>query len=103
MPTKIIVPDDVQFADLKLQRDPDGALSFDWGPIERICAASHIDIGFFRGHDKEETRVSDLITVWYMTHRGHGGALDPIQEDLIAEVLAENWHGGGFSYEPGRG
>lgn len=32
--------DDLSFSDLHLARDPDGALSFDWEPIERICAAS---------------------------------------------------------------
>lgn len=37
---QITIPDDVAFADLKLARDPVTLdVSFDWAPIERICAA----------------------------------------------------------------
>jgi hypothetical protein len=33
---------------------------------------------------------------------GDGGPADATQEELIAEVLAEEALGGGFSYPPGR-
>lgn len=98
-PTNITIPDDLAFADLKLARDVDGAVSFDWTPIERICAASGIDVALFR--DAPEDNVAGLITAWYAEHLKRGGARDPVQDDLIAEVIAEDVHGGGFSHQPG--
>lgn len=32
----VVIPDNVGFADLRLERNPDGTVSFDWGVIERI-------------------------------------------------------------------
>lgn len=32
--TRIVIPEGITFASLRLARDPDGALSFDWAPIE---------------------------------------------------------------------
>lgn len=98
--TKITIPDDVQFADLKLQRDPDGAVSFDWSPIERICRASGLDVAILR--DGPEDNVAALIMHWYGAHRAAGGAPDPVQDDIIAEALIEDAAGQPFSHQPGR-
>lgn len=98
--TRIAIPDDIEFSDLRLQRDADGAVSFDWTPIERICAASNLPVEVLR--DGPEDNVSGLIMQWYMTHRAAGGDPDPVQEDLIAEVRAEDAAGQPFSHEPGR-
>jgi hypothetical protein len=96
----IAIPDGVKFADLKLQRDPDGAVSFDWAPIERICAASNLPIELLR--EGPEDNVAGLITRWYAAHREGGGEPDPVQEDLIAETLAEDAAGQPYSHQPGR-
>lgn len=96
----LTIPADVAFADLKLARDPDGHVSFDWAPIERICEASGIDVALFR--DSHEDSLADLLTNWYATHLSHGGARDPVQDDLIAEVVAEDRVGQGGSLPPGR-
>jgi hypothetical protein len=94
---KIVIPTNVTFSDLKLARDPvTGGVRFSWEPIERICAASGIDISAFR--DSHEDNVAGLITQWYEEHLRRGGARDPVQDDLIAEALAE----GDVSYKPGR-
>lgn len=97
---RITIPDDVDFADLRLTRDPDGSVSFDWRPIERICEASGIDVSAFR--DAPEDNVGGLIAQWYAAHLARGGARDPVQDDLIAEVAAEDARGGGQSHQPGR-
>ncbi|MEW6647202.1 MAG: hypothetical protein AB1450_08395 [Pseudomonadota bacterium] len=86
---KIIIPDGLEFAALHLSRDPiTGDLEFDWSPIESICAASGLDIAMF--HDAPEDNVCALLTAWYMEHRARGGAIDLVQEQIIAEVQAED-------------
>lgn len=97
---KIAIPDDIDFSDLKLARDPDGAVSFEWAVIERICEASGLPIEVLR--DGPEDNVAGLITHWYMAHRANGGAADPVADDLIAEVLIEDAAGQPFSHQPGR-
>lgn len=96
----VSIPPGVTFADLKLARDADGTVSFDWVPIERICAASGIDVAVLR--DQDEDNLASLLTVWYRHHLAMGGAPDPVYTDLIGEVEAEDQHGGGLSHKPGR-
>lgn len=98
--TRIAIPDDIQFADLRLGRDSDGAVSLDWTPIERICAASGVPVELFR--DGPEDNVAGLLMTWYRAHRNSGGALDPVAEDLIAEADAEDAAGQPYSHAPGR-
>ena len=97
--TKIAIPDDVSFSSLRLGRDADGTVSFDWAPIERICDASGVAVEVFK--DGPEDNVSGLIVSWYQAHRQNGGEPDPVAEDLIAEVLAEDAAGQQISHAPG--
>lgn len=97
---KISIPDDVNFADLRLVRKPDGAVGFDWAPIERICAASGVPIDLLR--DGPEDNVAALIVGWYAAHRQAGGDVDLVAEDLLAEVRAEDAAGQSVSHVPGR-
>jgi len=96
----VIIPDNVEFSDLKLARSADGAVSFDWGPIEKICQSSGIDVSLLR--DQHEDNVAGLLMQWYRAHRETGGEPDPVAEDLLAEVMAENAAGQNFSLPPGR-
>lgn len=98
--TRVLVPDNVEFADLHLTRGADGAVSFDWGPIERICEASGISVDVLK--DGPEDNVAGLIAAWYDEHRKHGGALDATAEDLLAEIKAEDAAGQTVSHQPGR-
>lgn len=98
--TQIVIPDDLEFTDLRLTRDPSGSVTFDMGAIERICEASHLEIEIFI--DAPEDNVSGLIVSWYLAHKKRGGKPDTVAEDLIAEVLAENQAGQTISYPPGR-
>src|SRR3990170_5476567 len=92
----VSIPEGLDFSELHLARDPrTGAIEFEWAPIERICAASGLDVALFRSGP--EDNVAGLITAWYAEHRGHGGAADTVQEDLLAEVRAEDGRGGGIS------
>lgn len=97
----IKIPDGLDFADLKLARDPHtGAVEFEWAPIERVCKASELDVALFR--DGPEDNISGLIVAWHFEHRADGGATDAVAEDLILETLAEDARGGGISHPPGR-
>lgn len=98
--TEISAPEDVHFSDLRLVRDSDGAVSFEWAPIERICAASGISITLLR--DGPEDNVAGLIAAWYDEHRKHGGAPDATAEDLLVEIRAEDAAGQRVSHQPGR-
>ena len=90
MPTqslRIVIPDDLEFSELRIHRGPDG-VSFDWSPIERICEASGIDVALFR--EQHEDNVAGLLCEWYRQHREAGGEADPIVEDMMAEAAIED-------------
>jgi hypothetical protein len=96
--TTLEIPDTVKFSDLKLARDNDGMVSFDWAPIDIICEASNIDPSLFKKMPEEN--VSALINEWYKSHLSNGGTKDLVQEDLIAETRFEDLLGGGVSHKP---
>lgn len=96
---QIDIPDNISFADLKLTRDSDGMISFDWNPIERMCVANRIPVGVFI--DGPEDNVCSLIVQWYAAHRKAGGAPDPVAEDLLTEVRFEDAAGQLISLPPG--
>lgn len=99
--TPISIPLGMAFADLRLARDPQtGDVSFDTYVIERIEAESGLPAGFFMGQHEEA--MAALITTWYSAHRAAGGDADPVAEELLAEVLAEDAAGQPYSYAPGR-
>ena len=99
--TPISIPAGLDFSALRRARDPGtGDVSFDTRVIERIEAASGLPAGFFMGQD--EDALATLITTWYDRHIAAGGARDPIADDLIAEVRAEDAAGQGYSHAPGR-
>jgi hypothetical protein len=98
IPTSI--PAGLNFADLHLARDADGAVSMDWTPIRAICRASGLPEDFFER--QPEDALAGMLTHWYRLHLAAGGAPDPVQEDLIAEARAEDDRGGGLSHAPGR-
>lgn len=90
---RITIPDGLRFEQLKLTRDPVTLdVSFDWVPIEAICQASGIDPALFR--DQHEDNVAGLIHQWYLAHLEAGGARDPVQDQIRAEVDAEQAAGG---------
>ena len=97
--TRVAIPDELNFSDLRLARDPDGAVSFDWQVIERICHASNLAVEIFK--DGPEDNVAGLIVNWYQLHRQAGGDADPVADDLIIEVLAEESAGQKTSFKPG--
>ena len=98
--TRLAIPDDIEFTTLRLARDADGAVSFDWSVIERICRANNLPVELLR--EGPEDNVAGMQIGWYSAHRNAGGAHDPVAEDLLADVQAEDAAGQAFSYEPGR-
>jgi hypothetical protein len=95
----LVIPDDVDFSHLNQAYEPDGSIRFEWSPIEAICKASGIDIAVFQYGP--EDNLAKLITAWYRVHRENGGAVDPVEEDLLWEVYMEDMFGGGISHAPG--
>ncbi|MDB5772667.1 MAG: hypothetical protein JWM42_3041 [Burkholderia sp.] len=84
----LYIPSDVHFSDLRLARDPETRdLSFEWEPLEHICEASGIE--FAQLLQEHEDFMAELIVAWYDAHRRSGGEPDPVQEQLIAEAIAE--------------
>lgn len=100
MPVPIVIPGDLSFAALRLGRAADGSVSFDLAALARIERASGLPEGYFAS--QPEDAVAELVTRWYSAHRAAGGVPDPVAEDLLAEMRAEDEHGGGLSYPPGR-
>ena len=99
--TLITIPAGMTYADLKMSRDPEtGDVEFDTSVIERIEAASGLPVGFFMS--QHEDVLATLLTSWYRQHLDLGGDIDPVQEDLIAEVKIEDKAGQVFSFAPGR-
>lgn len=101
--TKVValaIPADLPFSALKLARDADGNVSFDWAPIERICAASGVDVAILR--DGPEDSLAGLLIAWHRQHLAAGGAPDPVYVDLAGEVIAEDAAGQQYSHAPGR-
>jgi len=98
--TRIAIPDDLDFAALRLARDAGGDVSFDAAVIARIEHASGLPEGFFMA--QPEGTLAGLIVHWYGIHRASGGAADPVAEDLITEARIEDERGGGISHQPGR-
>lgn len=96
----ITIPDTVSFSDLKLARDADGMVSFDWLPVELICKASNVPVEILK--DGPEDNVSGLIIAWYETHLAGGGQRDPVADDIIGEAIIEQQHGQNYSHQPGR-
>lgn len=97
---RISIPADLDFSALRLGRESDGGVSFDAGVIERICEASGVSSALFL--DAQEDNVAGLIIRWYLAHRADGGDPDPVAEDLIAEVKAEDAAGQPYGLPPGR-
>ena len=99
--TPITLPDGMAFSDLQLARDPaTGNVSFSTAVVERIEQESGLPAGFFMG--QPEDAMASLITTWYAAHLEAGGERDPVADDLIAEVRAEDAAGQHYSHKPGR-
>lgn len=98
--TRVAIFEGLDFSDLHLVREADGSVSFDWGVIERICTASGLPVELLR--DGPEDNIAGLLIGWYQAHRQRGGGADPVAEDLLGEVHAEDAAGQHVSHAPGR-
>lgn len=80
----IRVPEDTNFADLKLVRDANGEVSFEWLPIKKICDASNIPFEVFK--DGPINNALSLIMGWYDIHIQAGGERNAALDDIWAEA-----------------
>ena len=67
---QMTIPEGIQFADLKAQRDPDGHVSYPIDVITHICAANHIDPDTIMS---DEDNIAGMVVTWYARHRELGG------------------------------
>ena len=91
----VCIPENIRFSDLRLARDADGMVSTTSGPrIDAICKGEAPDRPGFSGNAGGQWAA--LINEWYRRHRRRQGRWTT-QEEMIAEALAEDAFGGGFS------
>lgn len=95
----ISIPDGLTFSDLCLSRLPSGRVQFSWAAIDRVRAASKMDVTLLR--DADERSIYGLIIAWYEIARKNGESMDVPTEDLIAKLRDENSFSDGFILPPG--
>lgn len=97
---RITIPENLRFADLRLRREGNGALSFETAPLEQIAAASGDAAAALM--QSGDDGLATIITAWYHAARARGEPADPVAEDIAAEVAAEDAVGQHVSLPPGR-
>ncbi|SDY07161.1 hypothetical protein [Nitrosomonas sp. Nm33] len=88
---EITIPDNLTFADLKLNFNDDGQISFNIQVIERICNLNGLRVHHLFASG--ENAVLRLIVVWYAQHLAAGGKLDQTAENLMTEIKLEGKDG----------
>ena len=83
------VPADLSFSDLCLRWGANGEILFEWSAIERLCAASGIDVELFKRTEPEN--VARLINTWYSIHLSSGGAADLVKEEAESYAPDFTW------------
>jgi hypothetical protein len=114
---QIVLPDNMNFFDLELAKDPEtGYVSFNWGPLGLIFAQNKLDILQFHSYaciiearhtiereinfacpKRADDNLAILIVAWYRAHRQHGGDPDPVAEAWLAEAPKADEAVGEFS------
>ena len=64
-------------------------IELDAEPVDRVREAKNIDPDTFLTEDN----IGALLSAWYQAHRASGRAADPVQEQILAEVQAEEEFG----------
>lgn len=96
----ITIPDDFDFATLKLRRDSvSGEIEIEWKPLEEILRLSGQDPGIVFNNDDA---LANLLVKLYQAHRESGGRPDWVQESILAEAATEREHGVRTQRAPGR-
>lgn len=96
---RITIPEGLRYADLRLSRDPTtGAVEYSLDAVRRVAEASGLDLDVLVTEDA----ITSLLVQWYRAARAGGEPQDPVQEDLLREIEAEDQRGGGLSHQPGR-
>ena len=87
---ELIIPDGVNFSDLHLSRDVvTGEIEFDTRQIDIVVLHNP---SIRRVFDTEDGTASFLVA-WYRAHRAAGGQADLVQEQILAEIEAEDRFG----------
>ena len=85
---ELTIPDDFDFASLKLTRDPVTLdVEFEVDPIVEILEASRVDPW---EQLELEGQLSAILIGLYSVHLERGGAPDPVAEQVLAEFEAQD-------------
>lgn len=85
------IPPGLDFSELEIVREPDGRIRCNRQALERVCAASGLDLATLD--------TGRLLWAWYIEHLRRGGAIDPILNAMAirewahrkgATITAEN-------------
>jgi len=89
---KILLPEDIDFASLRLSRDPlTRQISFESEPIEALCERSGIDPEIFL--NGPQSNLAGLLAAWYAEHLRSGGQRDPVADQIFIEAITEAQYG----------
>jgi len=89
---KIRLPEDIDFASLRLSRDPlTRQISFESEPIEALCERSGIDPEIFL--NGPQINLAGLLAAWYAEHLRSGGQHDPVADQVFIEAITEARYG----------
>jgi hypothetical protein len=81
----IIVTEDTQFSDLKLQWNAESGYSFEADVLENFCDNNDVDLVALLGN---AGGFLTLMKAWYLACREGGGEIDPVAEKIIEADLA---------------
>lgn len=89
--TRVIVPDDILFADLQLFRDENGDVRYNPETMNKVIEASQVDPGLLL----QWSNMSALLVAWHDRAVKDGQPPDPVMTQMISEVMDEIGRGQG--------
>ena len=86
--SKFAIPAGLAFPMLGLDREPATLrMRFATWPLEAICRENCLDPDFMLADDR---MALWLASQWYCAHKAAGGSADPLAEELLLEVAADD-------------
>ncbi len=96
----LILPPDLDFADLEMRHGEGGEVLLNVAPIIAICDASGLPASVFLCSEGKES-LAKLILSWYTLHLARGGKRDPVQEECMSDYHTGHWGERQFTYAAG--
>ncbi|MDR1856552.1 MAG: hypothetical protein LBR22_05270 [Desulfovibrio sp.] len=91
LPYTLNIPANLRFEEFRLGVAPDGHVTFDWTPFERLYEASGVPVETL--WVASEQHIVRLLVFCYDIHLRRGGLRHPIAETLRMSVALEDFEG----------